>query len=109
MIFLLQLCCVSLKCSNIISDIQLVIKYRDITKDNIEFDRDGNALSAPHCFAAIPVGDAVFNRIMLIISVLNLYVNIPVAPAATELFSVFSALSVRFNHIYSPSRVLCGL
>ena len=46
---------------------------------------------------------------MLIISVLNLYVNIPVAPAATELFSVFSALSVRFNHIYSPSRVLCGL
>ena len=36
MIFLLQLCCVSLKCSNIISDIQLVIKYRDITKYNID-------------------------------------------------------------------------
>lgn len=35
MIFLLQLCCVSLKCSNIISDIQLVIKYRNITKYNI--------------------------------------------------------------------------
>ncbi|CAK7004250.1 MAG: Retaining alpha-galactosidase [Bacteroides rodentium] len=37
MIFLLQLCCVSLKCFNIVSDIQLVIKYRDITKYYIDF------------------------------------------------------------------------
>lgn len=38
MIFLLQLCCVSLKRFNIISDIQLVIKYRDITKYTIAKD-----------------------------------------------------------------------
>lgn len=44
MIFLLQLCCVSLKCLNIISDIQLVMKYRDITKNNMSWTLKGNKL-----------------------------------------------------------------